>query len=64
MWQVYRISSLCPQAVIGPQNVIISQSDYLEIMLLTLIDKKNLLGLGDHIRALAGGGVLGPTQVI
>ena len=31
-------------------------------MLLALINQKKLLGLGDTIRTLADGGVLGPTQ--
>ena len=38
VWQVYRVSSLCPQTVIGPKYVIISQGDHLEILFLTLIN--------------------------
>jgi hypothetical protein len=62
VWQVYRVSSLCPQTVIGPKYIIISEGDHLEILLLALINQKKLLGLGDTIRTLADGGVLGATQ--
>ena len=62
VWEVYRVSSLSPQTVIGPKYIIISQGDHLEILFLDLIDQKKLLSLGDTIRTLADGGVLGATQ--
>ncbi len=37
VWQVYGVGGLCPQAVVGPKYIIISQSDHLEFLLLAAL---------------------------